>query len=80
MTDGGPKRHTKTYADIAASDGGPKCPHRIQLESTHRGLCLAAIEAAESNSRALTEACVWPRSKQPPDDEVKWNSCAVLLV
>ena len=34
----------------------------------------------ESNSRALTEACVWPRSKQPPDDEVKWNSCAVLLV
>ena len=46
----------------------------------HRGLCLAAIEAAESNSRALTEACVWPWSKQPPDDEVRCNSCAVLLV
>ena len=61
MTDGGPKRHTKTYADIAASDGGPDA-------------------LTESNSRALTEACVWPRSKQPPDDEVKWNSCAVLLV
>ena len=48
----------KTYADMAASDGGPKCPHRIQLR------------------RALAEACVWPQSKQPPDDEVKWNSCA----